>query len=82
MTIVVLVRRWRASLPGAIVGKLNHDILEVVRTEVQDQLRIQGPEAGRWRAEFACFIAAETTKLNKLIETASRPNGRDIRSYR
>jgi tripartite-type tricarboxylate transporter receptor subunit TctC len=60
-----------AATPNAIVDKLNHDIRELVRTpQFEEILRLQGGEVSAGTsAEFASFIASETARLKKLMET-------------
>jgi tripartite-type tricarboxylate transporter receptor subunit TctC len=60
-----------AGIPDAIADKLNQDIVGILRTpEFQDMLRAQGGEAVPGTpAEFATFMAGETLRLKKLIET-------------
>jgi tripartite-type tricarboxylate transporter receptor subunit TctC len=61
-----------AGTPDAIADKLNHDIVEILQTPaLKDALRTQGAEAApSTPAEFASFIASETKRLKRLIETA------------
>jgi tripartite-type tricarboxylate transporter receptor subunit TctC len=61
-----------AGTPDAIVDKLNRDIVEILQTsEFQEMLRAQGGQvAAGTPAQFASFIASETLRLKKLIETA------------
>jgi tripartite-type tricarboxylate transporter receptor subunit TctC len=60
-----------AGTPDAIIDKLNRDIAQVLRSNTADMLRAQGAEAQPGTpAEFAAFIAAETQKMKKVIETA------------
>ena len=55
--------------PEAIADRLNHDIVEIVRTDMQQMLRAQGAEAAPGTpAEFASLIADQTVKLNSLME--------------
>jgi len=61
-----------AGTPDAIVEKVNRDIVDILRTPAfQDLLRVQGSEVDPQTtpAEFASFMASETTRLRKLIET-------------
>jgi tripartite-type tricarboxylate transporter receptor subunit TctC len=57
--------------PDDIAEKLNRDVLEILRTsEFHDMLQAQGAEAApNSPAEFAAFIASESTRLNNLIKT-------------
>ena len=61
-----------AGTPGAIAQKLNHDIVEILRTPAfRDILQAQGatPAPGT-PAELAAFMASETIRLRKLIEAS------------
>ena len=60
------------GVSDAIVDKLNRDIVEILQTsEFQEMLRAQGGQvAAGTPAQFASFIASETLRLKKLIETA------------
>jgi tripartite-type tricarboxylate transporter receptor subunit TctC len=59
-----------AGLPDEIAGKLNRDIVDVVRTAAfQEMLRAQGGEVSPGTpAELTAFIASESTRLKSLIE--------------
>jgi tripartite-type tricarboxylate transporter receptor subunit TctC len=61
-----------AGTPGAIVEKLNHDIVEISRTPAfRDILQAQGATAAPGTpAELASFMASETVRLRKLIEAS------------
>jgi tripartite-type tricarboxylate transporter receptor subunit TctC len=58
-----------AGTPGGIVQKLNHDIVEILRTPAfRDILQAQGATAAPGTpAELAAFMASETVRLRKLI---------------
>lgn len=61
-----------ARTPGPIIGKLNHEIVSILKTpELQASLHAQGAEfvAGT-PEEFATFIKSETARLKKVIEVA------------
>jgi len=61
-----------AKTPDAIIAKLNRDVGEIMRTPaMQDMLRTQGAEAAPGTPdEFAAFIASETVRLKKVVDTA------------
>lgn len=61
-----------ARTPALLIGKLNRDIVEFLRTpEMQSAIRAQGAEPTPGSpAEFAAFIKSETVKLKKVIELA------------
>lgn len=61
-----------ARTPTALIGKLNHDMVEFLQTPaMQAAFRAQGAEpAPGTPAEFAVFIKSETVKLKKVIELA------------
>ena len=58
-----------AATPDAVVAKLNHDIVAVLRTpDVAERLSSQGAEAiGSTPQAFAAYIKAETAKWAKVI---------------
>ena len=58
-----------AGTPDAVVAKLNHDIVAVLRMpEVAERLSSQGAEAiGSTPQEFAAYIKAETAKWAKVV---------------
>ena len=58
-----------AGTPGAIVAKLNHDIVAVLRTpEITERLSSQGAEAiGSTPEEFASYIKTETAKWARVV---------------
>ena len=58
-----------ARTPDAVVAKLNHDIVAVLRTpDVAERLSSQGAEAiGSTPQAFAAYIKAETAKWAKVI---------------
>jgi tripartite-type tricarboxylate transporter receptor subunit TctC len=60
-----------AGTPDAIIGTLNRDIVDILRNPTfQEMLRAQGGEiAPSNPADFASFMASETLRLKKLIET-------------
>ena len=60
-----------AGTPDAIVQRLNHDIVEILHTPAfQALLRVQGAEPlPGTPAEFASYMASETARLKRLIET-------------
>jgi tripartite-type tricarboxylate transporter receptor subunit TctC len=59
-----------AGTPSGIVQKLNHDIVEILRTPAfRDILQAQGATAAPGTpAELASFMASETLRLKKLID--------------
>jgi tripartite-type tricarboxylate transporter receptor subunit TctC len=59
------------GISDRIADKLNRDIADVLRTpDLEALLRVQGAEiAPSTPAELAAFIASETARLKKLIET-------------
>lgn len=61
-----------ARTPGALIGKLNRDMVEFLQTPaIQTAFRSQGAEpAPGTPDEFAAFIKSETVKLKKVIELA------------
>jgi tripartite-type tricarboxylate transporter receptor subunit TctC len=61
-----------AGTPNAIVQKLNHDIVETLKTPgFQDVLQRQGATSSPGTpAELASFMASETLRLRKLIEAS------------
>ncbi len=61
-----------ARTPGQIIGKLNTDIVSILKTpELQTSLLAQGAElvAGTPQ-EFAAFITSETARLKKVVDLA------------
>jgi tripartite-type tricarboxylate transporter receptor subunit TctC len=59
-----------ARTPPALVGRLNRDIGEILRTPaMRATMLAQGAEAAAGtQEEFAAFIASESAKMKKLIE--------------
>ena len=61
-----------ARTPAPIIGKLNTDIVSILRTsELQSSLLAQGSElAAGTPAEFSAFIRSETARLKKVVDLA------------
>jgi len=61
-----------ARTPAPIIGKLNADIVSILRTsELQSLLLAQGSElAAGTPAEFSAFIRSETARLKKVVDVA------------